>query len=129
MSELPRRRAFRLTERALSPACREIEVAGDLDLAVADRLREAIEAATEPHVLVGLGGCELLDSTGIAVIVHAHLVMARDGRRLVVHSPSRDARRILEIAGLADSDIVFEDAAAALASCGEPAQAVRKSER
>jgi anti-anti-sigma factor len=126
MSDLPRRRAFELTERPLGPDTRGIDVAGELEMAVADQLREALERATEAVVLVGLRDCDFLDSTGIAVIVRAQMVMAREGRRLLVHGPSREALRILSMAGLTDSGLVFEDARQAL-TAAQPA--ARKSDR
>jgi anti-anti-sigma factor len=65
---------FRLVERKVDEEGREILVEGELDLAVAEQLREAIDRAGSdcPQVLIGLENCEFIDSTGIAVMVHAH---------------------------------------------------------
>ena len=110
---------------------RAIEVAGELDLAVADQLREALERATESVVLVGLRDCDFLDSTGIAVIVHAQMLMAKEGRRLLVHGPSPEALRILTMAGLTEAGLVFEDERRALSASrsGPPLRRRRGSPR
>jgi anti-sigma B factor antagonist len=99
---------FELAERELAPGARLIEVSGELDLSVADRLEAAIEReAGSEQLLIGLGGCQFIDSTGIAVIVRAHLKMAEQGRRLAVFGASDQVLRILSITGLTESGLVF----------------------
>ena len=95
-------RTFRLVETSLKPGCHEIQVEGEVDLAVADRLKEAIEKAAAAHdqILVGLQRCEFIDSTAIAVIVHAHGQMADQGKRIMVYGASGQVRRILSVTGL-----------------------------
>jgi anti-anti-sigma factor len=110
---------FRVSEQEIGPGCREIRVEGELDLAVADRLQEAIERCPDDQTLIDLEGCEFIDSTGIAVIVRAGRERARDGGgRLVVHSPTDQVLRVLEITGLTDIGLVFASRDEAL---GEPA--------
>jgi anti-anti-sigma factor len=106
---------FKLIEIDLGKGRTEIEVRGELDLAVADQLREAIERMDERQVLIDLSSCEFIDSTGIAVIVQASQV---DGRKLVAHSPTAQVLRILQITGLTDDGLIFEDRKAALSACG-----------
>jgi anti-sigma B factor antagonist len=96
-----------ITERELSPDCREIRVEGELDLAVADRLEEAIERRPDGQTLIDLEECEFIDSTGIAVIVRAHREWADHGARLVVHSPNALVLRVLDITGLTGIGLVF----------------------
>jgi anti-anti-sigma factor len=105
------------------PRCHEIQIEGELDMAVADRLREALERVPQDteHVLLGLSRCEFVDSTGIAVIVHAELRMSREGRRLLVYGPSREARRIFSMAGLTERGILFDEPEGALSACAEAA--------
>jgi anti-anti-sigma factor len=110
--------AFRVTEREIDSDCYEIRVEGELDLAVADRLREAIERCAGWRTLVDLGDCEFIDSTGIAVIVRAHCERADDGGRLVVHSPSDQVLRVLTTTGLTGIGLVFGSREEAL---GDPA--------
>lgn len=106
--------SFKLIETVLGDGRAEIEVRGELDLAVADRLREAIERKDEEQVLIDLAACEFIDSTGIAVIVHASQA---DGRKLVVHSPSAQVLRIFEVTGLTGNGLVFGDREEALSAC------------
>jgi anti-sigma B factor antagonist len=107
---------FKLTENEISPLAREIRVEGELDLAVAAKLQEAISASAVPLVVIDLGGCEFIDSTGIAAIVQANRDRAEDGGRVVVHSAGAQVLRVLTITGLADNALVFPDRDAALAS-------------
>ena len=107
---------FKISEREVGPGCREIRVEGELDLAVADRLEAAITCSDDGQTLIDLGGCEFIDSTGIAVIVRAHRERANgDGARLVVHSPSRQVLRVLDVTGLTGNGLVFENRDQALA--------------
>jgi anti-anti-sigma factor len=111
--------AFTVSVREIAPACSEILIEGELDLAVADQLQEAIARCHGRQTLISLECCEFIDSTGIAVIVRAHREWANDGGgRLVVHSPSDQVLRILDLTGLTGVGLVFESREAAL---GDPA--------
>jgi anti-anti-sigma factor len=110
---------FRVSEREVAPGCREIRIEGELDLAVADQLQEAIARCRGEQTLIDLADCDFIDSTGIAVIVRAHREWAEDGGgRLLVHSPCDQVLRILTITGLTGIGLVFESRVQAL---GEPA--------
>ena len=107
---------FRLTELDLDSGAREIRVAGELDLAVADRLSDAIERSDGADVLISLEDCEFIDSTGLAVILRAHQAAQRNGGgRVVIHSPSRQVLRVLEVTGLTGDGFVFASREAATA--------------
>jgi anti-anti-sigma factor len=98
--------AFKLTESEPAPGFREIRVEGELDLAVAEQLRQALRRDPQDQVLINLGSCEFIDSTGIAVILRAH----RDGDgRVVIHSPGGQVLRVLEVSGLIADGLVFGD--------------------
>jgi anti-anti-sigma factor len=97
---LPR---FSLTVRILDLGFREVRVEGELDLAVADQLKRAIDGAVGGPVLVDLSGCSFIDSTGIAVV----LLARRDGERVAIHSPSEQVLRILSQVGLTGDGVVF----------------------
>jgi stage II sporulation protein AA (anti-sigma F factor antagonist) len=100
---------FRLTESDLEAGCRQIEVEGELDLAVSDQLQEAIARAGEhQQVLISLARCDFIDSTGIAVIVRAYRQMGEEGRRLSVCSPTDQVLRVLSITGLTANGLVFQ---------------------
>jgi anti-sigma B factor antagonist len=111
-------RTFRLVEKSLQPGCHEIQVEGEIDLAVADQLREALEEAGAEHdqILIGLQRCEFIDSTAIAVIVHAHNEMATRGQRVTVYGACSQVLRILSITGLTQNGLVFETADEALSA-------------
>jgi anti-sigma B factor antagonist len=111
-------RAFRLVEKGLKSGCREIQVEGEVDLAVADQLKEAVERAAADHdqILIGLQRCEFIDSTAIAVIVRAHNQMAAQGQRIAVYGCSMQVRRVLSITGLTQNGLVFESVDDALAA-------------
>lgn len=107
-------RSFKLIETVLEDGRAEIEVQGELDLAVAEQLREAIERMEGEQILISLASCEFIDSTGIAVLVHASKA---DGRKLVVHSPSAQVLRVLDVTGLTGNGLVFEERREALSAC------------
>ena len=101
---------FSLEQRDLAAGYCEISVAGELDLAVADELDRAIEAVYADCIglVVGLGDCEFIDSTGIAVILRARRRFAEEGRRLVVCCPSDQVERILDVTGLSEDGLVYQ---------------------
>jgi anti-sigma B factor antagonist len=111
-------RTFKLTELDPHAGCREILVEGELDLAVVDRLQEALNHAGEEHarVLINLENCEFIDSTGIAVIVAAYNHFARKGRRIAVYGASSQVLRVLSVTGLTANGLVFESAEQALSA-------------
>lgn len=120
MSHLP---AFNLIERDLRPGCREIQVEGELDLAVAQQLVDALTRAKSEcrHLLIGLEDCEFIDSTGIAAIVHARNEFAERGGRVVLCGPKAQVLRVLSITGLTANGMVFESTEEALAASGASA--------
>jgi len=91
---------------------REIRVEGEIDLAVAPQLQEAIERAEAAFVLIDLGECEFIDTTVIATV----LVAQRDGYRVLLHSPTGQVRRVLEVTGLTQNGLVYSDRDEALGS-------------
>jgi anti-sigma B factor antagonist len=107
---------FKVTIKDLQPGCRDVQIEGELDLAVADQLDEALTAAVEEcsRVLVGLERCAFIDSSGIAVILRAHNRMEGDGNRLAVYAPSAQVLRVLSITGLTSNGLVFDSAEEAL---------------
>ncbi|HEU4598381.1 MAG TPA: STAS domain-containing protein [Solirubrobacterales bacterium] len=114
---------FKITERELQPGCRDVQVAGELDLAVADQLDETLTAAVEQcdRLLVGLEQCDFIDSSGIAVILRAHNRMAEEGKRLVVYGPTEQVLRVLSMTGLTGNGLVYDTAEEALSALSEPA--------
>ena len=114
---------FKVTERELQSGCRDVQVEGELDLAVAGELDEVLTAAVAEcdRVLVGLENCAFIDSSGIAVILRAHNRMADAGNRLAVYAPTEQVLRVLTMTGLIGNGLVFDSAEEALSAVGEPA--------
>jgi anti-sigma B factor antagonist len=111
---------FRVTARDLRPGRRDVQVEGELDLAVAGELDAVltVAAAECSEVLVGLERCAFIDSSGIAVILRAQGQMAADGNRLAVYSPTDQVLRVLSMTGLTGNGLVFDTAEEALAALG-----------
>jgi anti-sigma B factor antagonist len=107
---------FNLSEQILRPGCKDVQVEGELDLAVAGQLDEILAAATAEYdcVLIGLQRCAFIDSSAIAVILRAHSRMEKEGNRLAVYAPTDQVRRVLSMTGLTDNGLVFDSAEEAL---------------
>ena len=86
------------------PARALVAVEGELDLATAPALEDAVMARLLDggHVLLDLGGLEFMDSTGVRVIVSAHRAAQEHGGRfmLVRTPPDGPVGRVLRISGL-----------------------------
>jgi anti-anti-sigma factor len=105
---------FELFERDIWPGCREIEVEGELDLAVSDGLRAALDRATaqRQHVLVDLGPCDFIDASGLAILVRANRMLRDRNRQLLVYGVRGQVRRLLAITGLAKDGLPISPAPA-----------------
>jgi anti-anti-sigma factor len=114
---------FTVTERELQPDCRDVQVEGELDLAVAAQLDEVLAGAAAKcsRVLVGLERCAFIDSSGIAVLLRARTRMEEEGNRLVVYAPTDQVLRVLSMTGLIGNGLVFDTVEEALSALGEPA--------
>jgi anti-sigma B factor antagonist len=108
---------FNVSERDLQPGCREIQIEGELDLAVAGRLDEVLANAVAEcdRVLVGMERCDFIDSSGIAVILRAHKRLEGEGGRLAVYAPNDQVLRVLAMTGLTANGLVFDTVEEALA--------------
>jgi anti-anti-sigma factor len=110
---------FEVQEAELRPDCRVIELKGELDLAVAGQLEEALERARDFRlVLIDLDRCEFLDSTGIAIFVRAHTESRREGRVVAAVRATGQVLRVLSITGLTQDGLFFESAEQALEALG-----------
>jgi anti-sigma B factor antagonist len=111
---------FKVSERDLQPGCRDVQIEGELDLAVAGQLDEVLTAAAESYerVLIGMQNCAFIDSSGIAVILRAQHRMEEDGHKLAVYAPTDQVLRILSMTGLTSNGLVFDSAEEALAALG-----------
>ena len=82
-----------------------LSVKGEIDIATAGILDEAIEQATDgrTRVAVDLEGVSCMDSTGLRTLIVAHRRLADMGGTLAVIPGSGPIRRLLEVAGVADT--------------------------
>lgn len=91
-----------------------IALEGELDYSSALTLDDELRRAeADPHAVLVLDLSELrfMDSTGLGIIACAYRRMHRAGRRLIVASPTKAVKRILEITGMLDRLEVIEDLA------------------
>lgn len=109
---------LKLVERRRDGGPADIAVEGELDLAVADELEDALDRAAPASTLVDLSGCPFVDSTGIAVVLRANRRRAEDDGRIVLHSASTSVLRVLTITGLTQDGLVFGDREEAIAALG-----------
>ena len=117
----PLMQRFNVNTRDLRPGTRDVQIEGELDLAVAGQLDEALTIAVEEctQVLVGLERCSFIDSSGIAVILRAHNRMQEEGNQLVVYAPVDQVLRVLSMTGLTTNSLVFNSVEDALAALGD----------
>jgi anti-sigma B factor antagonist len=102
-----------------------VKVVGDLDVFTSGEFREGllriIGDESERSLVVNLAGVSFIDSTGTGVLVGVwHRVRATSGM-LAVAAPSRQARSVLEITGLARTFPVYQTEAEAVHACRPPA--------
>ena len=100
-----------------------LELHGELDLAVAPELTDAIERAEAQQrriVVLDLEDLEFIDSAGLRVILAAHKRLCGIGAELAMTPGQPQVQRLLAIAGVADhlQTIASSDAATASGSDG-----------
>jgi anti-sigma B factor antagonist len=102
-----------------------IALSGELDMATAPRLTEEVEKAvwgTVGAFVLDLSGLTFLDSSGLHALLRARAYLAREDRTLVLVCPPGQARRVLDLASVLDTFVVYassEAAAAALVPADE----------
>jgi anti-sigma B factor antagonist len=102
-----------------------VGVTGELDVFTSGEFREGllqvIGDGNDRSLVVNLAGVRFIDSTGTGVLVGVwHRVRATNGM-LAVAAPSRQARGILEMTGLARTFPVYETESEAVRACRAPA--------
>jgi anti-anti-sigma regulatory factor len=101
--------ALNVLERDAAPGCREIVVEGELDMAVVDRLVEAIERAEEsPSILIDLARCGFIDVDATTAILSAHRRARGEGRRLAIRGAGGQTLRLLTALGLTGDGLLSE---------------------
>jgi stage II sporulation protein AA (anti-sigma F factor antagonist) len=79
-----------------------VETAGEIDLAVADRWRAAIEAGITAgaHVVLDCSAITFMDSMGLRVLVQVADLAKETGAELTLAACSAPVLRVIEVAGL-----------------------------
>jgi anti-anti-sigma factor len=108
---------LQIAERHLGIGRCELQLEGELDLWSVERLQAVLQRVARENdaILIGLHGCEFVDSTGIALILQARRQLEGGGGRLVVYGCSDQVLRIFTVAGLTEAGIVFAGREQALA--------------
>jgi anti-sigma B factor antagonist len=97
-----------------------IALRGQIDVAAVPALEPAVDAAirdTTGAFILDLCELDLLDSSGLGVILRARALLAREDRALAIICPPGPVRRLFEVVGIADLLFLYasrEEAAAAL---------------
>ena len=106
---------FWVTEREAGESRVVIDVHGELGLPDVGRLEETLEVAgRERSIVVGLEGCEFVDSLALAALLRARDRVAADGGNLVLGGPTGQVRRVLDVSGLDLQGLVFDSVDEAL---------------
>jgi anti-sigma B factor antagonist len=115
--------AFEVESEELEGGVMALVVRGELDMNTAPELEQKLaEVSSDPpsSTLLDLCACEFIDSTGIALIVHAwqrldHEAGGEGRGRLVLCSDNHQVRRLLDITGVERAISMHEDRESALA--------------
>jgi anti-sigma B factor antagonist len=81
----------------------ELALSGRLDASTASEMREALHAAVDAgaaDLIVDVSGVDMVDATGLGVLLGAHRRADRAGRRLVLRDASPRLVRVLRLARL-----------------------------
>lgn len=113
---------FDVRSEELDGGIRVLTISGELDLSTAPDLERQLEQAMadpQASIMLDLGNCEFIDSTGIALIVRAWQRIDRNegdgGGRFVLCCVNHQVRRLLEITGVESSISMHEGRDEALA--------------
>jgi anti-anti-sigma factor len=88
---------------SIAPGTNEVCLSGILDVSTVHDVRLAVHAALDDGVgdlFVDLRDVEMLDATGLGMLVGAHRRAGRTGRRLVLRNLSPQLVRLLRVSRL-----------------------------
>lgn len=85
-----------------------VTIFGELDLVTVDRVSAALNAAiaADGPVVVDMRACGFVDSRGIGCLVQAALKLKEGDRVIVLRGIQPRVERILEVAGISNSELV-----------------------
>lgn len=86
----------------------DVAIFGELDLATLDAVRGALDKAVgrEGNVVLDMRACGFVDSKGIGLIAKTAISLKDQGRTLTLRGVQRRVKRILDLAGLTESDLI-----------------------
>lgn len=90
-------------QREQNGASETLYVSGELDIATASMLERTVAGTLDGQggeFRLDVSAMTFMDSTGAQALLHVHNRVESLGRRLVIVSPTRPVRRVLEIMGL-----------------------------
>ena len=100
-----------------------VVVAGEVDLATAPRLREAMApgvVAEGESVCLDLSAVTFMDSVGLALVLALHRELALHGGRLAIVCPEGPAKLLFEVAGVDAELALHPTREAAVAALDQP---------
>ena len=111
---------MRLDQVGLPGGILKVKLSGPLDIAGAGEIDAPFSAISSKSdkVIVDFKDVTFLASIGIRLLVKAARNISKIKGRLVVFSPTDDARRVLRSTGIDSIVLVVADEAAAIATCG-----------
>jgi anti-sigma B factor antagonist len=107
--------ALEVRETPLSGAA-GVTVTGEVDLATAPLLEEAIDSAIRASAgafVIDLADVNFIDSSGVNVLLRSRALLGREDRDVVLICPPGGVLHVLEVIGVADLFAVFASRAAA----------------
>lgn len=97
---------YRLQVSSATASSIRLEVAGEVDMAAAPLVMDAIlgAAASQPagDVHVDLAGVSFIDSMGLSALIEAHRRLQDQGVRLLFSGISANVRKLLDITGTSE---------------------------
>jgi len=102
-------RILQIAESSIGERRCELQLEGELDLWSVERLQAVLQRVARDNdaIVVGLQGCDFVDSTGIALFLQVRRQLETEGGRLVIYGCADQVARIFDVAGLTDAGIVF----------------------
>ena len=73
---------------------------GELDLATAPKLRDALAATLGGNLVVELSGLSFIDASGLSVLIAAHNRAIANGHQMTLRAPRPQAMAALQLTGL-----------------------------
>jgi len=99
-----------------------VDLHGDLDLNIADKLREALDKKLDEtpalNLLLDLSNVTFIDSSGLAVLLGRYKRVSKSGGKVILTGAKPHVRNVLELSGLLRIMEEYPSAGEALAKIG-----------